>query len=204
MTSRFPGSRQGADTLQEGESIRVFVFNAAHCNPKRCSSRRMARFGMVEMVDRLGRLPKKAILLDPFAKRALSPEDAEQAMSRGLCILDCSWEHAEQTFKNAKRIARLTSRSLPFLLAANPINYGKPWRMSSLEAAAAALTILGDADHARRLAAITNWGTTFMQLNAEPLAEYAAAENSAEVVRIQRAYLGEDAPSPGEEGVEDA
>jgi len=108
------------------------------------------------------------------------------------------------TFKKAKRIARLTSRSLPFLLAANPINYGKPWRMSSLEAAAAALTILGDTEHAKRVAAITNWGNTFMQLNAEPLAEYAAAENSTEVVSIQRAYLGEDAPPSGEEGVEDA
>lgn len=204
MTSRFPGSRPGADTLQEGETVRVYVFNAAHCNPKRCSARRLARFNMVEMVDRLGRLPKKAILLDPFAKRALSPEDAEQARNRGLCILDCSWEHAEVTFKKAKRIARLTSRSLPFLLAANPINYGKPWRMSSLEAAAAALTILGDTEHAKRVAAITNWGNTFMQLNAEPLAEYAAAENSTEVVSIQRAYLGEDAPPSGEEGAEDA
>ncbi len=189
MTSRFPGDRPGSDTLEEGESIRVFVFNAEHCNPKRCSARRLAKFAMIEMVDRLGRLPKKAILLDPFAKKALSHEDAEQARNRGICLLDCSWEHAETTFKNAKRIARLTVRSLPFLLAANPINYGKPWRLTTLEAAAAALAILGDGDHANRLAASTNWGTIFMQLNAEPLEEYAAAETSTEVVRIQKAYL---------------
>jgi pre-rRNA-processing protein TSR3 len=189
MTSQFPGSRPGQDTLVEGESIRVFAFNAEHCNPKRCSARRLARFGMIEQVDRLGRLPKKAILLDPFAKKALSAEDTEQATNRGICILDCSWEHAEGTFKKAKRIGRLTSRSLPWLLAANPINYGKPWRMSSLEAAAAALTILGDTAHGHRVAEVTNWGVTFMQLNAEPLAEYAAAETSAEVVRIQQAYL---------------
>jgi pre-rRNA-processing protein TSR3 len=189
MSYRFPGSRPGEDTLQEGESVRVFVFNAEHCNPKRCSARRLARFGMVEQVDRLGMLPKKALLLDPFAKRALSPEDAEQARNRGICLLDCSWEHAEGTFKHAKRIARLTSRSLPYLLAANPINYGKPYRLSSLEATAAALTILGDGDHAKRVAAVTNWGTTFMQLNAEPLEEYAAAGTSTEVVRIQKAYL---------------
>ena len=122
MTSRFPGSRPGADTLQEGESIRVFVFNAEHCNPKRCSARRLDKFGMIESVDRLGRLPKKAILLDPFAKKALSREDTEQAESRGVCFLDCSWEQAERIFKKAKKIGRLTSRSLPYLLAANPIN----------------------------------------------------------------------------------
>lgn len=189
MSYRFPGSRPGDDTLVEGESIRVFVYNAAHCNPKRCSARRLARFGLVEQVERLGRLPKKAILLDPFSKRALSPEDASQAKNRGICFLDCSWERAETTFKKAKQIANLTSRSLPYLLAANPINYGKPFRLSSLEATAAALTILGDTEHGKRLAAVTNWGTTFMQLNAEPLEEYAAAETSAEVVSIQKAYL---------------
>lgn len=189
MTTRFPGGRSGTETLLEGESIRVYVYNAEHCNPKRCSARRLARFGMVEQVDRLGRLPKKAILLDPFAKKALSAEDTEQATSRGICFLDCSWEQAEGIFKNAKRIARLRSRSLPYLLAANPINYGKPWRLSSLEATAAALTILGDTAHGRRVAAVTNWGKTFMKLNAEPLEEYAAATTSAEVVRIQQAYL---------------
>jgi pre-rRNA-processing protein TSR3 len=208
MPSNFPNSRPGSEILKEGESIRVFVFNAEHCNPKRCSARRLARFGMVEQVDRLGRLPKKAILLDPFAKKALSAEDTQQATNRGVCFLDCSWERAEGTFKNAKRIGRLTSRSLPYLLAANPINYGKPWRMSSLEAVAAALTILGDTEHGKRVAAAANWGTTFMQLNAEPLAEYAAAETSTEVVRIQQAYL-DVARSPSsedddEDGIDDA
>ncbi len=203
MTTRFPGNRPGSDTLVEGESIRVFVFNAEHCNPKRCSARRMHRFGLVEQVDRLGRLPKKAILLDPFAKKALSSEDTEQATNRGVCLLDCSWEHAEDTFKNAKRIGRLTSRSLPFLLAANPINYGKPWRLSSLEATAAALTILGDKAHGRRVADLTNWGRTFMQLNAEPLEEYSTAETSGEVVRIQQAYLDSATGVSSEPGASD-
>jgi pre-rRNA-processing protein TSR3 len=203
MTSRFPGARPAVDTLQEGETVRVYVFDAGQCDPKKCSARRLARFGLVESVDRLGRLPKKSILLDPFAKKALSPEDAGRARSRGVCVLDCSWAHAEPTFKSAKRIGRLTSRGLPFLLAANPVNYGKPYRLSSLEAAAAALAILGDTSHAHRVAAATNWGTTFMQLNAEPLEEYAAAVDSGEVVRIQNAYLAsasrEPSPSPDAE-----
>jgi pre-rRNA-processing protein TSR3 len=197
MTSKFPGTHPGGGPLLEGESVRVYVFDAEQCDPKRCSARRLAKFDLVESVGRLGQLPKKAILLDPFTKRALSPADAAQASSRGVVLLDCSWAHAEGTFKNAKRIARLTSRGLPFLLAANPVNYGKPHRLSSLEAAAAALAILGDTDHAHRLAAATNWGTTFMQLNAEPLEEYAGAENSTEVVSIQDAYLASAKGSKG-------
>jgi pre-rRNA-processing protein TSR3 len=189
MTSGFQGAHPGRGALLKGESVRVYVFDAEQCDPKRCSARRLAKFDLVESVGRLGLLPKKAILLDPFAKRALSPADAPQASNRGLVILDCSWAHAEGTFKNAKRIAGLRSRGLPFLLAANPVNYGKPYRLSSLEAAAAALAILGDTAHAHRLASAMNWGTTFMQLNAEPLEEYAGAENSTEVVSIQDAYL---------------
>ncbi len=202
MTSRFPGTHPGGGILLEGESVRVYVFDAEQCDPKKCSARRLARFDMVESVGRLGLLPKKAIMLDPFAKRALSPADAKQARYRGVVILDCSWAHAEGTFKKAKRIAGLRSRGLPFLLAANPVNYGKPFRLSSLEAAAAALAILGDTAHAHRLAATTNWGTTFMQLNAEPLEEYAGAEDSTEVVRIQDAYLAQakgSNPPPSED-----
>ena len=36
-----------------------------------------------------------------------------------------------------------------------------------------------------------NWGHVFLELNREPLQEYAAAKNSAEVVKIQDAYLSE-------------
>jgi pre-rRNA-processing protein TSR3 len=197
MTQRFPG---GTDALREGESVRVYVFDAAQCDPKKCSARRMKKMGLVEEVTRLGRLPRRAILLDPFAKRALSRMDMDVARTRGLVVLDCSWEHAEGTFKSARRIARLTPRGLPFLLAANPVNYGRPFRLTSLEAAAAALKILGDDAHAERVAAATNWGRTFMRLNAEPLAEYAAAEDSGEVVRIQGAYLGSGGSGDGPEG----
>ena len=191
--------RTGAfDTLRDGESTRVYVFNAEHCNPKRCTAKRMVRMNLLENVNRLGRLPRRAILLDPFAKRALSPEDAKVATSRGLVVIDCSWEQAETTFANARRIAHLQSRSLPYLLAANPINYGKPWRLCSLEAVAAALYIMGDTAHAGRVAAATNFGRTFMQLNAEPLGEYARARDSTEVVNIQRAYIPAEPAEPAD------
>ncbi|HJK03846.1 MAG TPA: DUF367 domain-containing protein [Methanocorpusculum sp.] len=35
-----------------------------------------------------------------------------------------------------------------------------------------------------------HWGLNFFALNEEPLAEYAAAKNSAEVLKIQSEYLG--------------
>ena len=194
MSNQFPADPFWVGTLAEGEAIRVYIFNSNHCNPKRCTAKRMVRMNLAENVNRLGRLPRRAILLDPFAKRALSPADAKVAGQRGLVVLDCSWEQAERTFANARRISRLQGRSLPYLLAANPINYGRPWRLCSLEAVAAALEIMGDPAHAERVASATNFGRTFMQLNAEPLREYAKAADSAEVVRIQDAYIPPERP----------
>jgi pre-rRNA-processing protein TSR3 len=176
----------------EGEAIRLYTFDAKQCDPKKCTARRLVRMGLAEGVPRIQLLPRRAILLDPFARKALSPEDAKLARERGVVILDCSWEHAEGTFEAARRVARLRPRGLPYLLAANPVNYGKPWRLSSLEAGTAALYILGEPDHAARVAAAQNWGRTFMELNAEPLAEYASAEDSKAVIRIQNTYLPED------------
>ncbi|MGB7543972.1 MAG: DUF367 domain-containing protein, partial [Methanothrix sp.] len=57
--------------------------------------------------------------MSPFSEKALSPQDKG---ARGLAALDCSWAHAEEAFSRTSFV----SRALPFLVAANPVNYGKP------------------------------------------------------------------------------
>ena len=81
------------------------------------------------------------------------------------------------------------ARALPYLLAANPVNYGKPFVLSSVEALAAALVILAHRQQAERILAKFAWGGTFLALNAEPLAEYAKAGTSAEVVAAQKLFV---------------
>ncbi|MFC6725997.1 ribosome biogenesis domain-containing protein, partial [Halobium palmae] len=80
-------------------------------------------------------------------------------------------------------------RALPYLVAANPVNFGRPMRLTTVEAFAAALCILGERDHAERALAKFTWGETFLELNDEPLRRYAACADSSEVVSIQREYL---------------
>jgi pre-rRNA-processing protein TSR3 len=80
-------------------------------------------------------------------------------------------------------------RALPFLVAANPVNYGKPFRLTTVEAFAAALAILGDREEAERVLSKFTWGETFLELNAEPIRRYADCEDSTEVVEIQQEYL---------------
>ena len=99
-------------------------------------------------------------------------------------MLDLSWKRGR-----FPRVPQAVPRALPYLLAANPVNYGKPFLLSSAEALAAALVILGEAGEARDLLAKFAWGEQFLALNREPLAAYARAPDSAAVVAAQADFI---------------
>jgi len=80
-------------------------------------------------------------------------------------------------------------RALPFLIAANPVNFGKPCVLSSVEALAAALYIIGEKDKAIELLSKVSWGIRFLEVNKEPLDMYTNAKDSSEVIKIQELYI---------------
>ena len=133
-------------------------------------------------------LPKMAVVLNPFSEMAFSPADRERIKEGGLAALDCSWEHAQEVLL---KHVRGTSRCLPFLIAGNPVNFGKPTKLSTVEALAAALHIAGFKDEAADLLSIFGWGHTFLELNCERLEGYAKARNSTEVVEMQKRFMEE-------------
>jgi pre-rRNA-processing protein TSR3 len=162
--------------------IPLFAYRDNTCDPRKCSVKKLARSGLVGIVPRIRAIPRSAILLDPTAEQALSPADRP---ARSIAVLDCSWEVLDTSVIRSFR----RRRALPFLLAANPVNFGKPFRLSSLEAFAAALFILGEREQAERILSIYTWGCRFLEVNREPLERYAGAEDSSEVVAIQNEYL---------------
>jgi pre-rRNA-processing protein TSR3 len=165
-------------------TVPLYLYHAGQCDPKKCSGKKLARFNLLKMVG-LGRVPPGVVLLNPLAERALSRRDVVS----GFLILDCSWEYAERMFVRLEGRV-LVHRALPYLLAANPVNFGKPFRLSTVEAFAAALYIVGEQEQAVELLGKFKWGHVFLELNRVLLEDYAAAEDSEGVVRVQRKYMG--------------
>jgi pre-rRNA-processing protein TSR3 len=162
--------------------IPLYAWRDDTCDPKKCTVKKLARSGMVTIVTRLNQIPKNTLLLDPTAEQALSPADKK---APSITALDCSWEALD----TAAMMGWKRRRALPFLVAANPVNFGRPFKLTSVEAFAAALYILGEQDQAHDILARFGWGLRFLEVNEEPLREYAQAKNSAEVVEIQALYL---------------
>ena len=169
------------------KEIILQIFHANDDDPKKCSAKKLHRLGKANIEKSIKSLPRNAVLLNPFAEKSLSKEDLSIAEERGLLTIDCSWENAERFFD--KLDLSNVSRALPFVVASNPVNYGKPLKLTTLEAFAAALYILGYVEQAKDILNVYKWGPHFLELNKEPLEDYRKAENSKEVVQKMREYI---------------
>jgi len=167
--------------------MRLVVYHAGEDDPKKCSARKLARFGFVHLETNIRKTPRDAILLNPFAEKSFSKEDKKIANKHGILAVDCSWKNAENNFDYLDK--RCNSRALPFVIAANPVNYGKPFKLTTLEAFAVVLYILDDIEKSEKILNLYKWGPHFLELNKKPLEEYRTANNSAEIIKIMKQYF---------------
>ena len=165
--------------------VRVVVYHARQCDPKKCSTLKLKRFGFVDVVYKVRLLPHGAVVLNALGERAFSPADRQRIEQYGLTALDYSWEQGLQPLLPTF----LVSRCLPFLVAANPVNFGTPTKLSTVEALAAALYIIGFKLEAEKLLSIFKWGPEFTRLNHERLEAYAKAKDSHEVLELQQSFM---------------
>ena len=167
--------------------MKIVVYHAEECDRKKCTTVKLGKQGKVKVVTKLNQLPTSAFVLDPYSQKALSVEDRETIAKKGLVGLDCSWKRLDKVPYRLK--TGKNSRSLPFLIAANPTNYGKPCILSTAEAIAASFYIVGFKDIATDIMSGFKWGPHFLKLNEELLERYSKAKSSLEVVEIQNEYI---------------
>lgn len=168
------------------KQLRIVVYHARQCDPKKCTALKLEHHGLVRLVHQIKFLPKRAVVLNPLSEIAFSPADNERIRSFGLAALDFSWERAENVLLKS---VRGTARCLPYLVAGNPVNFGKPTKLSTVEALTGALYIAGLKEEAYKLLSIFKWGHTFIDLNHERLESYAKAKNSTEIVEMQKRFM---------------
>ncbi|WWC87887.1 uncharacterized protein L201_002785 [Kwoniella dendrophila CBS 6074] len=157
--------------------VPVAMWDFDHCDPKRCSGKKLARHGLINAM-RIGQR-FRGIVLTPKGKKPISPSDDEIVQMSGLAVVECSWARLDEVPFN--KIKSPYERLLPFLIATNPVNYGKPWRLNCVEALAAGFYITGHADWAEILLSKFAWGHSFYKLNGHLIERYRTCHTSEEV-----------------------
>lgn len=145
------------------------VYRLGEDDPRKCTANVLRRHGLARVFRNQSSIPKKAIVLNPESATTLTCDDRRQALENGLVVIDSSWNRSDNIFHLVKRGDH---RKLPPLLAANPTNYAVPEKLSSVEAFASALILMGFDELANLVLSKFNWGHTFLSLNGERLRQY--------------------------------
>ena len=79
--------------------------------------------------------------------------------------------------------------AVPYLVAANSVNYGRPWRLNCAEALAACFFICGHEDWAHEVLNHFSYGEPFLEINSQLLKRYAACTTDEEVKKAEDVWL---------------
>lgn len=165
--------------------FKAAAWDLNHCDAKRCSGKRLMRLGLMRELH-VGQ-KHAGVVVSPKAKTILSPADKGIMEQYGAAVVEASWKRIEEVPFN--RIGGPNPRLLPYLIAANPTNYGKPWRLNCVEALAACFYICGRPEWAEEILSTFSYGESFLDINREVLDRYAGCKDEEEVKKTEEEWL---------------
>lgn len=165
--------------------MKKVIYEFEQCDPKRCSGKKLIRQNKVQSIKKNRAF--SGVVLSPDASQSISPADRETVERHGIGLIDCSWAQLDSV--DFRRLPRRHNRLLPFMVAANPVNYGKPFKLNCVEALSASLYICGFEEEAFDVFEGFSYGDEFYKLNGDILSQYSRCTTSAEVVDAQNRFL---------------
>jgi pre-rRNA-processing protein TSR3 len=193
-----------SDNAEHQFPFPLAMWDFGQCDAKKCSGRKLVRLGMVHDMKKEFRF--RGIILAPSATQVLSPSDREiicgdfsqdnesssanikRKRGGGIAVVDCSWACLDKVPFHL--IPKKNQRLLPFLVAANSVNYGKPWKLNCAEAFAACLFICGMPEFGHQILGCFGSGSnSFYTINEDRLLNYSNCSDSDQVVKVQQNEL---------------
>ncbi|GAB1317622.1 ribosome bioproteinsis protein tsr3 [Madurella fahalii] len=166
-------------------AFKAACWDLGHCDPKRCSGKKLMKLGLMRELH-LGQR-HAGVIITPNGKQTISPADRPLLDQFGAAVVECSWARTKEV--QWSKVGGKCERLLPYLVAANTVNYGKPWRLNCVEALAAAFAICGHPDWAAQVLAPFSYGSAFLEINASLLKKYAACEDEAAVKKAEQEWM---------------
>ena len=172
--------------------VPIHIIHLGQDDPRKCTARLISTAGLAKLHQDTTRSPSRGILLDPTCGSIQGPEDRRIIdMGGSVVALDCSWKHMESSIASITNSTKLVRRTLPVLLAANPVSWGKPGRLSTAEAIAASLIILGRDAQGEKILSQLPYGNEFLSLNRKPLDSYSSSQSTEQLVNMQWEFFDE-------------
>lgn len=163
--------------------LRILFSYLKEDDPSKSTMMKLKRFGLAKPVP--VRALQGTLCLTPFASRYISASDKAKAFEVGLSVIDGSWSR----ITGIRDFALKNPRKLPMLVPVNPVNFGKPGKLSSVEAVAGALYILGQAEQGMAILSKFKWGPNFYTINMEPLKVYSECTDQECMERSQSMFF---------------
>lgn len=180
-----PSSSTATNTTTGRPVFKAACWDLGHCDPKRCSGKKLMRAGLMRELH-LGQR-HSGVIITPNGKHVVSPADRELMDAYGAAVVECSWARTGEV--QWGKVGGRCERLLPYLVAANTVNYGKPWRLNCAEALAAAFAICGHLDWAEQVLEPFGYGKAFLKINAQLLRRYAECEDEKGVKKAEEEWM---------------